>query len=59
MRRTQRNLHLCGGAPLLGPIPVDPAIARPCDEGDIERYDSEALWGFADALSQAAAVKVR
>ena len=46
-------------APLLAQIPIDPELARLCDEGDIERYDSEVLRGFADALSQAVAVKAR
>jgi Mrp family chromosome partitioning ATPase len=36
-------------APLLGKIPVDPEIARLCDEGWIERYSSDAF----DALAQA------
>ena len=42
------------GAPLLGQIPIDPELARLCDEGDIERYDSGLANSFADALIQAA-----
>jgi len=30
-------------ASLLGQLPIDPEIARLCDEGDIERYRSDAL----------------
>jgi len=45
------------GAPLLGQIPIDPELAQLCDEGNIERYDSEVVKNFADALSQAVAVK--
>ena len=30
-------------APLLGRLPIDPEIARLCDEGEIERYRSDAL----------------
>jgi len=41
------------GAPLLAQIPVDPEIARLCDEGDIERYDSDLTNALADALIQA------
>ena len=41
------------GAPLLGQIPVDSELARLCDEGNIERYDSEALSSLADAFIQA------
>jgi Mrp family chromosome partitioning ATPase len=40
-------------APLLGQIPIDPELSRLCDEGKIERYDSEILSGFADAFLQA------
>jgi len=41
------------GAPVLGQIPIDPELARLCDEGNIEHYDSEILSGFADAFLQA------
>lgn len=47
------------GAPLLGQIPIDPELARLCDEGDIERYDSEVVGTFADKLSQAVAAKAK
>jgi len=31
------------GAPLLGKLPIDPDLARLCDEGKIERYSSDAV----------------
>ncbi len=31
------------GAPLLGRLPIDPELARLCDEGEIERYSSDAM----------------
>jgi Mrp family chromosome partitioning ATPase len=40
-------------APLLAQIPIDPELARLCDEGDIERYDSEVLSNFAEAFLRA------
>lgn len=40
-------------APLLGRIPIDPLLAQLCDEGHIEKYDSEAVRSFADAFLQA------
>ncbi len=40
------------GAPLLGQLPLDPELARSCDEGDIERYDSDAFAAFAQASLQ-------
>jgi len=30
-------------APLLGRLPIDPQLAKLCDEGNIERYNSDAL----------------
>jgi Mrp family chromosome partitioning ATPase len=34
------------GAPLLGKLPIDPELARLCDEGKIERYSSDAVSEF-------------
>ena len=31
------------GAPLFGRLPIDPELARLCDEGEIERYSSDAV----------------
>jgi hypothetical protein len=45
------------GAPLLAQIPVDPELARLCDEGDIERCDSDLTNAFADALIEAASAR--
>ena len=41
------------GAPLLGQLPIDPDLARLCDEGNIERYDSAVLSTLADAFLKA------
>lgn len=38
------------GAPLLAQLPVDPELARLCDEGNIERYDAEVLNDFTEAF---------
>jgi len=46
-------------APLLGQIPIDPELARLCDEGNIERYDSGVFGGFAEALSQALSTQAK
>jgi Mrp family chromosome partitioning ATPase len=45
------------GAPLLGQLPIDPELARLCDEGNIERYESTALTGLADAFLKAMPAK--
>jgi hypothetical protein len=34
------------GAPLLGKLPIDPELAKLCDEGEIERYRSDAVSEF-------------
>jgi Mrp family chromosome partitioning ATPase len=39
------------GAPLLGQLPIDPQMAKLCDEGNIESYSSEIFDGFARNLS--------
>jgi len=38
-------------APLLGQLPMDPALAKLCDEGNIELYDSEIYNAFAHYLT--------
>ena len=40
------------GAPLLAQLPIDPELARLCDEGTIERYDSEIISGLGEAVSR-------
>jgi hydrogenase maturation protease len=41
------------GAPLLGRLPIDPELAKLCDEGKIEQYQSEAYNAFAQKLTGA------
>jgi Mrp family chromosome partitioning ATPase len=39
-------------APLLGQLPIDPELAKLCDEGNVERYDGEIMTKLGEALSQ-------
>jgi hydrogenase maturation protease len=39
-------------APLLGQLPIDPELARLCDEGGIERYDGEIVTKLGESLVQ-------
>lgn len=39
-------------APLLGQLPIDPALAKLCDEGNIERYDAEIIAKLGESISQ-------
>ncbi len=44
-------------APLLGQLPIDPELARLCDEGNIERYDGEIVTRLGESLLQALPVE--
>jgi Mrp family chromosome partitioning ATPase len=39
-------------APLLGQLPIDPELAKFCDEGNIERYDADVFNDFVHNLTQ-------
>lgn len=39
-------------APLLGQLPIDPELAKLCDEGEIERYNSDAFTAMTRTLIQ-------
>jgi len=41
-------------APLLGQLPLDPELAKLCDEGEIERYDGEIIEKLSNNLSHLA-----
>ena len=41
-------------APLLGQRPIDPELAKLCDEGDIKRYSAEVVDQLCQSLGQAA-----
>ena len=40
-------------APLMGQLPVDPELAKLCDEGNIERYDSDIMTRLGESIHQA------
>jgi len=44
-------------APLLGQLPIDPELAKLCDEGNIERYDTEIINSLGESLSKAISAK--
>ncbi len=45
------EMAAASNAPLLGQIPVDPDLAAMCDEGHIERYQSDFIDSIGDALT--------
>lgn len=42
------------GAPLLGQLPIDPELAKLCDEGNIEQYSAEIVTKLGESVSQLA-----
>ena len=48
-----KELAKTAEAPLLAQIPVDPELAKLCDNGDLERFSSESFDGLAKAFTKA------
>jgi len=48
-----KELSQAADAPLLGELPIDPELAKLCDEGNIERYSSDAFSSLTQALNKA------
>jgi len=46
------EMSQAAGAPLLGQLPIDPQLARLCDEGNIEVYDAEIIASLGKSLVQ-------
>ena len=40
------------GAPFLGQLPIDPELARLCDEGNVERYQADIVNSLGKSLSK-------
>ena len=47
------EMAMAAGAPLLAQLPIDPQLAQLCDEGHLERYDSEELKKLGEAFLRA------
>jgi len=46
------EMAMAAGAPLLGQLPIDPELARLCDEGKLENYNSEDYTAFVENLAK-------
>ena len=46
-------------APLLGQLPIDPKLAKLCDEGNIEHYDADIITKLGKSLFQATTVETK
>jgi hypothetical protein len=53
------EMALAAQAPFLGQLPLDPEISKLCDEGNIERYDTEIMSSLGQSLSQAVPARPR
>lgn len=53
------EMAMAAGAPLLEQLPLDPELAKLCDDGNIERYDSGVVNNLAQAFLQAVLAKAR
>ncbi len=52
------EMSKAAGAPLLGQLPIDPDLARLCDEGKIELYNGEILQSLAESLTRGTVARV-
>jgi len=55
-RSRGEEMAQAAGAPFLGQLPIDPELAKLCDEGNIERYQAEILDSLSESLTRAAPV---
>jgi len=52
-----KQMASAASAPLLGQLPIDPELAKLCDEGNIERYNGEIMTTLGKALTKAVSAK--
>lgn len=53
-RSRGEEMARAANAPFLGQLPINPELARLCDEGNIERYNAEIITTLGSSLSQVA-----
>jgi Mrp family chromosome partitioning ATPase len=47
------------GAPLLGKLPIDPELAKLCDEGEIERYSGDIVLSLGESFIKTLPAEVK
>jgi Mrp family chromosome partitioning ATPase len=57
-RSRGKEMAQAAGAPFLGQLPIDPELAKLCDEGNIERYDSEIILQLGESLARTTSVRM-
>jgi Mrp family chromosome partitioning ATPase len=58
-RSRGEEMSRAANAPFLGQLPIDPELAKLCDEGDIERYNGEIVTSLGESLVQAVSSEVK
>jgi Mrp family chromosome partitioning ATPase len=53
------DMAKAAGAPLLAQIPIDPELAKLCDDGDLEQYNSPLITDFGKVFIEAASNRGR
>jgi len=51
-RSRGEEMAQAAGAPFLGQLPIDPELAKLCDEGNVERYQAEILDNLSESLTR-------
>jgi len=49
-RSRGEEMARAAGAPFLGQLPIDPELAKLCDEGNVERYQAQILDNLSESL---------
>lgn len=58
-RSRGEEMARAANAPFLGQLPIDPELAKLCDEGNIERYDGEIVTRLGESLIQALSAQAK
>jgi len=58
-RSRGEEMARAASAPLLGQLPIEPELAKLCDEGNIECYDGEIVTRLGESLIQAVSARVK
>ena len=58
-RSRGEEMARAANAPFLGQLPIDPELARLCDEGNIEHYNAEIITDIGQSIAQAVSAKVK
>ncbi|HEY79248.1 MAG TPA: Mrp/NBP35 family ATP-binding protein [Dehalococcoidia bacterium] len=58
-RSRGEEMASAANAPLLGQLPIDPELARLCDEGNIERYADEMVTKMGESLIRTLPAQVK